>query len=178
MAPERLGDVSIEGVHLFELTPHPDDRGRFQEAFKKSWVPDAPEMVQSSLSYSRAGVLRGLHFHKRQADYWTIARGACRVTLVDLRADSPTFRRIEQFEMSEDEPRGVFIPRLVAHGLYAIRDMTLCYLVTEEYDHTDPDEFGVAWDDPDLGIDWGGGEPVLSERDRSNPSLAEVLPTL
>ena len=170
--------MGIDGVHRFDLSPHPDDRGRFQEAFKKSWVPGAPEMVQSSLSYSRQGVLRGLHFHKRQADYWTIARGRCRVTLVDIREGSPTFRAVEQFEMGEDEPRGVFIPPLVAHGLYAVEDMTLCYLVTQEYDAADPDEFGIAWDDPELAIDWGGTTPILSERDRSNPALAEVLPTL
>ncbi len=167
--------MAIEGVHRFDLSPHPDDRGRFQEAYKKSWVPGAPEMVQSSLSYSRAGVLRGLHFHKRQADYWTIARGRCRVTLVDIREASPTFRHVEQFEMSQDEPRGVFIPPLVAHGLYAVENMTLCYLVTQEYDAANPDEFGIAWDDPELGIDWGGTTPILSERDRSNPSLADVL---
>jgi dTDP-4-dehydrorhamnose 3,5-epimerase len=170
--------VAIEGVHRFDLSPRPDDRGRFQEAYKKSWVPGAPEMVQSSLSYSRAGVLRGLHFHKRQADYWTIARGRCRVTLVDIRETSPTFRQVEQFEMSQDEPRGVFIPPLVAHGLYAVEDMTLSYLVTQEYDAADPDEFGIAWDDPELGIDWGGTTPILSERDRSNPSLADVLGSL
>ena len=170
--------MGIHGVHRFDLRPHPDDRGRFQESFRKSWVPDAPEMVQSSLSYSRAGVLRGLHFHKRQADYWTIARGRCRVTLVDIRAGSPTFRRVEQFEMSEAEPRGVFIPPLVAHGLYALEDMTLSYLVSEEYDPADPDELGIAWDDPELGIDWGDELPVLSERDRSNPSLEQVLAAL
>jgi dTDP-4-dehydrorhamnose 3,5-epimerase len=176
--PEPLVESAIEGVHVFRLTPHPDDRGRFQEAFKKSWVPGAPEMVQSSLSYSREGVLRGLHFHKRQADYWTVARGHCRVTLVDIRAGSPTFRRTMQFEMSEDAPAGVFIPPLVAHGLLAVREMTLCYLVSLEYDHADPDEFGIAWDDPDLAIDWGTTDPVLSQRDRTNPSLDEVLASL
>jgi dTDP-4-dehydrorhamnose 3,5-epimerase len=175
---EKLRESTIEGVHLFRLTPHPDDRGRFQEAFKKSWIPGAPEMVQSSLSYSREGVLRGLHFHKRQADYWTVARGRCLVTLVDIRKASSTFRAVDRFEMSEDDPAGVFIPPLVAHGLLAATDMTLCYLVSLEYDHADPDEFGIAWDDPELALEWGVSEPVLSERDRTNPPLAEVLSSI
>lgn len=176
--PERVGDVSIDGVHAFVLSPRPDERGRFQETFRRSWLPDAPEMMQSSLSYSRRGVLRGLHFHKRQADYWTIARGRCRVTLVDIRRASPTFRRVARVEMSEDRPLGVFIPPLVAHGLYAAEDMTLSYLVSREYDHAEPDEFGIAWDDPELAIDWGTSEPILSERDRTNPPLRDVLASL
>lgn len=176
--PESAVDATIDGVRFLPLSPHPDHRGRFVEAFRRSWVPGAPAMVQSSLSYSRAGVLRGLHFHRRQFDYWTIARGRCRVTLVDIRRSSPTFRRVEQFEMSEDAPAGVFIPPLVAHGLFAVEEMTLCYLVSAEYDRDDPDELGIAWDDPELAIDWGTTEPVLSDRDRSNPSLAEVLATL
>lgn len=176
--PDRLVESSIEGVHVLRLTPHPDERGRFQEAYKRSWIPQAPEMVQSSLSYSRQGVLRGLHFHKRQADYWTVARGHCRVTLVDIRSESPTFRRTMQFEMSEASPAGVYIPTLVAHGLFAVEDMTLGYLVTQEYDPANPDEFGIAWDDPELAIDWGTDAPILSQRDRENPALAEVLATL
>jgi dTDP-4-dehydrorhamnose 3,5-epimerase len=168
-------DSAIEGVRIVALRPHPDDRGRFQESYRKSWVPGAPEMVQSSLSYSRKDVLRGLHFHKRQSDYWTVARGRCRVFLVDIRPGSSTFRAVDSFEMSEDEPSGVYIPPLVAHGLLALEDMTLCYLVSEEFDRERPDEFGIAWDDPDLSIDWGITEPNLSERDRGNPSLADVL---
>jgi len=176
VAEERAS--AIEGVRIFDLSPIPDDRGRFQEVYRRSWVPGGPQMVQSSLSYSRRGVLRGIHVHKRQADVWTVARGRCRVVLVDIRAGSPTFRAVESFEMSEETPLAVFIPPLVAHGLLALEDMTLQYLVSEEYDPASPDEFGIAWDDPEVAAPWGLADPILSERDRANPSLAEVLSSL
>ena len=173
--PELLRESTIAGVRIFALEPHPDERGRFQETYQRSWVEGGPEMVQASLSYSRKDVLRGIHFHRRQADYWTIALGRCRVALVDIRRGSPTFRAIDTFEMSDEEPRGVYIPPLVAHGLHAVEDMVLSYLVSEEFDPAAPDEFGIAWNDPDLAIDWGTVDPILSDRDRSNPTLAEVF---
>src|SRR5207244_13656387 len=73
----------------------------------------------------------------------------------------------------DDEPHGIYLPRGLAHGFLAETAVLMHYLV-EEY-HTGEDEFGVAWDDPDAGIRWGTTDPILSERDRSNPKLAEVL---
>lgn len=167
-------EVGIAGVRLFELTRFPDDRGWFAEDYRRAWLPEDREMVQGNVSFSRAGVLRGLHVHREQADWWTILTGAAVVGLYDLRAGSPTqgmglALRID----AEDGLRGLFIPRGVAHGFYAERDLLLHYLV-DAY-HTGDDELGLAWDDPDLGIGWPDAEPITSERDRTNPRLSELL---
>ena len=81
----------IQGVKLVALTPHPDARGRFLETFRKSWFPERTwETLQGNLSRSRAGVLRGLHYHFTQVDYWVPVEGRARVGLYDLRKQSPT----------------------------------------------------------------------------------------
>ncbi|MGZ8513336.1 MAG: dTDP-4-dehydrorhamnose 3,5-epimerase family protein [Candidatus Limnocylindria bacterium] len=167
-------EVGIEGVRLFELTSIPDARVWFAEDYRRAWLPEAREMVQGNVSFSRVGVLRGLHFHRDQADWWTLLTGAAFVGLYDLRAGSPTQGvgvglRID----TEEGLKGLSIPRGVAHGFYAERDMLLHYLV-DAY-HTGADEFGLAWDDPDLRLGWPDAEPITSERDRSNPRLSEVL---
>ncbi|MDH5334276.1 MAG: dTDP-4-dehydrorhamnose 3,5-epimerase, partial [Thermoleophilia bacterium] len=159
---------------IVDLETRDDPRGAFTEVFRQEWFPDAPAMVQSNLSRSRAGVLRGLHFHRQQADYWCLLEGTAFVALVDLRAGSPTERSAwwETFDASEGL-RGLYVPPGVAHGFYAVTDLALQYLVDEAF--TGGDEFGLAWNDPDVAIPWPSADPVVSDRDASNTSLAEAL---
>lgn len=172
--PESV-DVGIEGVHLIPLTPHPDSRGSFTEVYRRELVPGMREMLQGNLSLSYANVLRGLHFHRRQADYWCVLTGTAFVGLFDLRVGSPTEGKKAEITMVAEEQRhGLYIPKGVAHGFYAQTDIQLQYLVDQYF--TGEDEFGVMWNDLDLGIEWPGRDPILSERDQANPSLAEVLP--
>jgi dTDP-4-dehydrorhamnose 3,5-epimerase len=154
------------------LEPRADDRGAFVELFRRSWVPGDAPAVQANLSRSRAGVLRGLHFHRRQWDYWMPVDGAAFVAMVDLRAGSPTELRTETFTATGEEPTGLFVPPGVAHGFFAETDYTMVYLVAAYFDPSD--ELGVAWDDPELGIVWPAADPILSDRDRANPSLADI----
>lgn len=166
-------DVGIAGARLLELITHGDERGSFTEVYRRSWIPEGGEMVQGNLSFSRAGTLRGLHFHRRQADYWCVVQGTALVGLYDLRKGSPTEGRKAEVWLSEDGKRHtLYIPRGVVHGFHADTDLHLYYLV-DEY-HTGDDEFGIAWDDPEISIAWPRRDPILSERDRSNPSLSEV----
>ncbi len=166
--------MGIEGALLIPITPHPDDRGSFTQVFRRDWIPGGPEMPQANLSLSRPNVLRGFHFHRRQADYWCVFSGVAFIGLFDLRAGSPTQGQKAEIRIAADERRlGLFIPPGVAHGFYAETAVQLLYLVARYY--TGEDEFGVAWDDPAIGIAWPVADPILSERDRSNPSLAEVL---
>jgi dTDP-4-dehydrorhamnose 3,5-epimerase len=131
-------------------------------------------MVQGNLSRSSRDVLRGLHFHRKQADYWCLIEGSAFVGLYDLRKGSPTQGKKAEIRIAVDgEYRGLYIPKGVAHGFYAETDLLLQYLVDQYF--TGDDEFGVAWDDPDLGIQWPTTDPILSPRDRSNPFLADVL---
>ena len=173
MAGPEFVDVGIEGVRLIPLTAHPDDRGFVAEMFRRSWLPGKDEMLQANLSRSHPNVLRGLHFHRRQADYWTVMSGTALVGLYDLRTGSPTEGKKAEVELAADALRCLYIPRGVAHGFYTPVGILLQYLVDQYY--TGEDEYGVAWDDPDLGIAWRSTDPILSDRDRSNPPLADVL---
>jgi dTDP-4-dehydrorhamnose 3,5-epimerase len=170
----------IQGVYTVPIRIFEDDRGRFMETFRREWFPwiDWSNM-QSNRSDSKAGVLRGLHFHRKQIDYWYVINGRIRVGMVDLRRSSPTYMQMQTLEIGEDNNIGVFIPIGVAHGFYALTDATLTYLVNQYYDGGD--ELGVAWDDPDVKLDWGVTAPVLSPRDQRNLRLrdlaADVLPT-
>ena len=161
-------------MRRFELIAHRDDRGALTELFRRSWFPDVPGFVQGNLSVSRAGVLRGLHFHRRQADLWVVLGGVAFVGLHDLRRGSPTEGHSASLWMNQpvEGEQALYIPPGVGHGFAAVEDMTLLYLVDAEF--TGGDEFGVAWDDPGLAIEWPVADPVLSERDRSNPNLDEA----
>jgi dTDP-4-dehydrorhamnose 3,5-epimerase len=166
-------DVGIEGVRLFALGGHEDRRGSVTEIFRRDWIPGSSELVQANLSISRAGVLRGLHFHRRQADYWCVVSGAAFVGLSDLRSGSPTEGKKAELRLVAELGRsGLYIPRGVAHGFLAETDLVMAYLVDRVFDGTD--EFGVAWNDPDVGISWPVPEPTLSDRDRANPPLSRA----
>ncbi|MDA8393019.1 MAG: dTDP-4-dehydrorhamnose 3,5-epimerase family protein [Actinomycetota bacterium] len=160
--------ADIADVVVVELDQYPDQRGRFIETYRRSWFPLGREMVQSSRSDKTAGSLVGLHYHLHQSDYWYVPEGTARVVLHDLREGSPTDGATLVLQLGGDSQRGVFIPPGVAHGFAALSDMMLTYWVDGYYNPDD--ELGVAWDDPAIGADWGVAEPVLSERDRSNPS--------
>ena len=173
MGPERE-DVGIEGVRFLQLTPHADDRGSLTETYRRAWLPGGREVVQANLSRSNPGVLRGLHWHRRQADYWWVLSGTAFVALVDLREGSPTsLARFERRVDAAEEQVGIAIPPGIAHGFYAESEVLLLYLVDSYY--SGEDEFGLAWDDPALGLGWPSSTPTLSDRDRANPSLEQVL---
>jgi dTDP-4-dehydrorhamnose 3,5-epimerase len=171
--PEIIASANIQGVYHVRLGVYEDERGRFLETFRKSWFPQRNwGNVQVNRSESRAGVLRGLHYHFRQVDYWHVLRGSLRAGLVDVRPDSPTFKHTEIVPMSGAVGEGLFIPCGVAHGFVALTDVLMTYVVDNYYDPGD--EHGIAWNDPDLALEWGVVQPVLSGRDRQNPRLAAV----
>jgi dTDP-4-dehydrorhamnose 3,5-epimerase len=167
-------ETDVHGVLLLELAVHPDERGSFTETYRRAWVPGMREMVQGNLSRSRATVLRGLHFHRRQTDYWVLVSGTYVVGVYDLRVGSPTNGRAQAIRIGAEDGRAVCLPPGVAHGFYAETDVVMQYLVDEYY--TGDDEFGFAWNDPDAAVPWPTSAPILSDRDRSNPALAHVLP--
>ena len=185
----------LRGVRLGAVARHGDVRGSFRELWRDSWFQSMtsaetgapsgsePRFVQANLSTSAAGVLRGLHYHRRQLDYWVVVAGRALVALVDVRPliDGPGDRPpVETHELAADE--SVVIPAGVAHGFLALEPLELLYLVTNEFDGTD--ELGFAWDDPAVGVPWPSiegttdGLPILSDRDRSNPPLAELVARL
>lgn len=163
----------IAGVKFAKLQVIGDNRGRFMETFRKEWFPERSwNVVQTNCSYSQPNVLRGLHYHRRQVDYWFVPFGMIRVGLADLRRSSPTRNASQTIEIGDNKPLGIFIPVGVAHGFLALTHAALTYLVDSYYDGSD--EYGVAWNDPALDLDWGGTGPILSSRDRQNSLLRDI----
>ena len=157
----------ISGVIIAQLIAYGDDRGSFRETFRKEWFPQRNwENFQSNCSQSMAGVLRGLHYHFHQVDYWYVPRGTIRAALFDMRPNSPTYMATQTIDMGEENDIGLFIPIGVAHGFATLTDATLMYIVDNYFDGSD--EYGVAWNDPALGIDWGLENPIVSGRDQTN----------
>jgi len=180
---------NLIGVRYGKLNRLADRRGSFVELWRESSFGELTEeatglagarFVQANLSRSAQGVLRGLHYHRRQLDFWTVVSGRALVALVDVRpvlADPAAHTIVETRELGETET--VTIPTGVAHGFLALEPLQLLYLVTNEYDGSD--ELGFAWNDPAVGIRWPvvpgtpDGKPILSDRDRSNPTLTELV---
>jgi dTDP-4-dehydrorhamnose 3,5-epimerase len=170
--PEINESKTIVDVIIVQPDMHGDERGRFIETYRRSWFPLGREMVQGNRSDKQAGALVGLHYHLHQADYWLVPRGTARVVLHDLRVGSPTEGATDVIEIGEADSRGVWIPPGVAHGFTALTDMTITYTVDAYYNPED--ELGVAWDDPEIGADWGVARPILSARDQANPPRADI----
>ena len=172
--PEITVSKDIADVALVEPDRHGDARGRFVETYRRSWFESGREMIQGNRSEKQAGCVVGLHYHLHQADYWYMLRGRARVVLHDLRVGSPTDGATLVLDLDGEEDRGVYIPPGVAHGFASHTDLLMWYLVDGYYNPAD--ELGLAWDDAAVGADWGLVEPVLSERDRSNPRRDDIDP--
>ena len=149
----------IEGLRRIPLVRHEDERGWFCELRRDSALPKP--MRQTNVSFSRAGVIRGLHYHARgQDDLFVCLRGTARVVILD-RATGETFTE----DIGEENPVAVYVPGRHAHGFEALTDILFCYHVTVEYDSGDPDEHTVAWNDPRVASLWSTSTPILSTRD-------------
>jgi dTDP-4-dehydrorhamnose 3,5-epimerase len=163
---------TINDVLIVAPDRHGDERGVFIETYRRSWFPLGREMVQGNRAERQAGSVVGLHYHLHQADYWTVPRGRARVVLHDLRQGSPTDGATLAVDVDGDNALGVFIPPGVAHGFSTLTDVTITYMVDSYYNAAD--ELGVAWDDPEVGADWGVERPILSGRDQANPRRADI----
>ena len=149
----------VDGVRLIPLRRFEDERGLFYELRRESLLPK--QTRQTNISFSRKGVIRGLHYHERgQDDLFACLQGTARVVVLDLESDE-TFTA----DIGDDNPVAVYVPGHHAHGYEALTDLIFCYHVTEEYDPADPDEHGVCWADSRVKHLWSSRSPILSERD-------------
>ena len=169
----------IDGVFVVTPDVYGDDRGYFVETYRRQWFPGGREMVQGNRGNRIAGCIVGLHYHLHQADYWYVPFGHARVVLHDLRQGSPTDGATQMIDLGEvdggdNRHQGIYIPPGVAHGFASLTDMAITYLVDGYYNPAD--ELGVAWDDPEIGADWGLTDPILSARDQNNPRRADIEP--
>jgi dTDP-4-dehydrorhamnose 3,5-epimerase len=154
----------IDGIVRVPLRRFEDERGWFMELRRESSLPK--RTVQTNVSFSRAGTIRGLHYHERgQDDLFACLEGTARVVVLDL-GSGEVFTE----DIGDDNPVALYIPGRHAHGFEALTDLLFCYHVTEEYDAADPDEQGVPWDDPRVRHLWSTRSPILSDRDRAPSS--------
>jgi dTDP-4-dehydrorhamnose 3,5-epimerase len=172
--------TELDDVVLIEPTVHGDERGFFVESFRANEMPALGievDFVQDNHSRSAGRVLRGLHMQRGQAKLVRCPLGRIFDVAVDLRPDSPTYKRWEGYELDDVDHRQLFIPDGFGHGFCVLSDTAdVLYRVSTYYD---PElEAGIAWDDPEIAVDWPIRDPVLSDRDRSAPPLAEVERTL
>ena len=151
--------MSVPGVERLPLRVFEDERGWFSELRRDSALPKPT--TQTNLSFSRAGVIRGLHYHERgQDDLFVCLQGAARVVVLD-RLTGATFAE----DIGDENPVAIYVPGRHAHGFEALSDLLFCYHVTEEYDPDDPDEHGIPWNDPRVAHLWSTSTPILSPRD-------------
>ena len=175
----KFQKTSLKDVFLIKPEVFGDHRGFFMESYSKKKFQEAgieALFVQDNHSKSeKKGVLRGLHFQRAphtQAKLVRVTKGSVYDVVVDLRKDSETFGKWEGFELSAENFQMLFVPRGFAHGFCTLEDDTeFLYKADDFYDP--PSEGGIAWDDPDLKIDWPVENPVLSERDTKWPNLKD-----
>ena len=177
MSVSRI-ETEIDDLVLLEATAHGDERGFLVESFREDlWAEHGVEgpFVQENHSRSSKGILRGLHFQTSpgQAKLVRCVRGTIWDVAVDLRPDSPTYKRWGGYELSDENHCQLFVPVGFGHGFCVLSEIAdVAYKLTSTYDPST--EAGIKWDDPDVAIQWPITEPQLSQRDITAPTLSEV----
>ena len=172
----------LEGAFILEPKVFGDARGFFMESYNRRDFAEATgldvDFVQDNHSRSRRGVLRGLHYqiNQPQGKLVRAVRGAVFDVAVDIRRSSPTFGRWTGTELSEDNQRQLWIPPGFAHGFVVLSESAdFLYKASDWY--APEHERGIAWNDPSIGVEWPLatiGEPLLSDKDRAAPTLAQA----
>jgi dTDP-4-dehydrorhamnose 3,5-epimerase len=182
----RLEPLEIEGAWIAESTVWTDDRGSFREWFKASDVVNATgiyfSVEQANLSHSNQGVIRGIHYSLApmgQSKWVTCIQGSILDVIIDIRPNSPTYRKYQILKLTSNEGRAVLIGNGLGHGFIALEENTLVsYLLSSPY--APEFEFEIHPTDSELNIDWqleliGGRGTIISTKDANAPTLAERL---
>lgn len=174
----ELVQTRLAGAFIVKLPAFADDRGLFKETYVRSKyaaIGVTDEFVQDNVSFSRRGVLRGLHADPRMSKLVQVLRGEVFDVIVDTRSDSPTFGKWEGVHLRADEHTQLYIPAGFLHGFLALTDdVVFTYKQSAEY--APEREIGVRWDDPDLAIAWPlSGKPEVSSKDSRNGAFRDVF---
>lgn len=175
----KIAKTKLEGVVIIEPEVFGDNRGFFMESWNKKKMAEAGldyDFVQDNHSKSTVkGTLRGIHFQKgdkAQAKLVRCVKGAVLDVAVDLRKNSPTFKQWVGVELSEENKKQLLIPRGFGHGFVTLTDDVEFLYKADNYYAPEADA-GIRWNDPDIGIEWGVENPILSEKDKKNPFLKD-----
>lgn len=181
----RIETAELADVLVLIPSPFTDDRGFFTRTFDATIFDDAvgigtsATFLQDSQSRSARGVVRGMHGRsgRGEAKLVRCAHGAVLDVLVDIRPDSPTFGRQQAFRLDDTDFRHLYVPPGFLHGFQALTETAdVCYRIDRPHDPTE--DIGVAYNDPDLAIDWPLPVSVVSARDAGAPSWRHVLESL
>jgi dTDP-4-dehydrorhamnose 3,5-epimerase len=174
----RRIETSLPGVCLLEPNVHGDERGFFFESYNSrafAEVGITDNFVQDNHARSIKNTLRGLHYQLKhpQAKLCRVVQGEVLDVVVDIRRGSPTFGRFEKAVLSAANKRQIYVPVGFAHGYLVLSDSAeFLYKCGDFYDPSD--DRGVLWNDPEIAIDWGIDQPILSAKDRSLPRLSAI----
>jgi dTDP-4-dehydrorhamnose 3,5-epimerase len=174
----KLTSTGFEGLYVLETPVFGDDRGYFFEGYNRNKLLQLGldiNVVQTNISESQAGVVRGLHFQNppfAQGKLIRVLKGAVLDVVVDIRKASKTFGKYYAIELSEKNKLALWVPGGFAHGFKTLEDHTLFYYdCTEVY--SKEHEGGIRWNDPEIGIEWGIDDPILSPKDKVAPLLKD-----
>lgn len=171
--------TSIPGLLILERPISKDERGFFRELFHKDELEKAAgikfEGIQMNHSHSLPGVLRGIHAEDWNKIVYPVC-GEAFIAIVDIRPDSPTFSKVETFNINDENRFGLFIPKGLANSFCVTGDRPVDYLYLVDTYWDGSDTRAIAWDDPDLNINWPIKDPIISERDKNNPRLRDLFP--
>ncbi len=177
--PFSFKSTEIPEVIILEPGVFKDERGFFLETYKLSEFTEngiEVDFVQDNHSKSTRGVLRGLHFQqapRQQAKLVRCTRGRIFDVAVDIRPDSATFKKWVGVELSEDNKKLLYIPEGFAHGFVVIsEEAEVLYKTSNEY--SPEHDAGIRWNDPEIGVRWGTGNPLVSEKDAGLPFLRDL----
>ena len=180
----ELLETKLDGPKLIAPRVHGDERGFFVETYRRSVFGELgiqEEMVQDNHSRSGRGIVRGMHFQigRGAAKLVRCGRGAIYDVMVDLRRGSPTFGQWEGFELTEDNAHMAYCPYGFAHGFCVLSDVADVFYKQDRY-YADGTERGIAYNDPEVGIEWplATGDLIPSQRDSSAPRLSEIAAEL
>lgn len=179
MGQIKVTKLPIEGLYIIEPAVHGDERGYFMETYNQNDFTEEGldyTFVQDNQSMSVKGVLRGLHFQKEypQSKLVRVIKGKVFDVAVDIRKGSKTYGQWYGVELSDENKKQFLISEGFAHGFVVLSDTAeFCYKVTDFYHPGD--EGGIAWDDPDIGIDWPLKDNlILSDKDKNWPGLKSL----
>lgn len=176
---EFVQKTSIEGLLILKRPINKDNRGFFREIFHLNEIEQTLNIqfkgVQMNHAFSKPGVLRGIH-----AENWNKiicpVNGQVFIAIVDIRVDSPTFGKVAGFTINNENRICLFVSQGLANSYCIIGEQPVDYIYLVDAYYDNKDTRAIAWDDPDLAIDWPIKNPIISERDRNNPRLRDLFP--
>lgn len=178
-AQKYVKKTSINGLYLLERETFEDERGFFREIFHLDELEEITgvkfNIAQCNHSYSKSNVIRALHAENWNKVVYPV-NGKAFVAIADIRPESATFKKVETFNFGPGDKKGLFIGKGLANSICVNGEEAVNYLYVVDSYYDGSDTRAIAWDDPDLKIDWPVENPILSKRDKNNPRLRDLYP--